>query len=84
MAAAAAACNLLLEFSQTRTALIQAGVLPALAPLVTSMLPELQLHAVWALKNLSFGWDAQLHAALLQVRAGVLASSRATASGACV
>lgn len=66
-AATAAACNLVLDFSQLRGPLVQAGVLAALCPLVSSMLPELRLHALWALKNLTFGCEPQLQASLLQV-----------------
>ncbi|KAF8055946.1 ARMC8 [Scenedesmus sp. PABB004] len=64
-AAAAAACNLLLSFSSARAALLAAGALPALAPLVASMLPELRLHGAWALKNLADECDAATRAALL-------------------
>lgn len=66
VAAAGAACNLLLPFSHVRPALLKAGALPALAPLLASMLPELRLHAVWALKNLAHECQAIEQAALLQ------------------
>lgn len=52
MNAAAAVCNLVLEFSPVKDAMLKAEALKHLAPLAGSMLSELRLNAVWALKNL--------------------------------
>jgi hypothetical protein len=57
---------LALDFSNVAPALVEAGLLPALAPLLTSMLPELRLKALWAFKNLAFGCEPQLQQQLLQ------------------
>lgn len=65
VAAAGAACNLLLGFSTVRKALINAGALQALVPLTSSMLPELRQNAVWALKNLAHECSAEDLTALL-------------------
>jgi hypothetical protein len=66
VAAAGAACNLLLGFSSVRQPLIKAGVLPALSALTSSMLPELRLYAAWAFKNASHEADSELQQQLLQ------------------
>jgi len=64
-AAAGAVCNLLLSFSGIRPALIQASILQALAPLTQSMLPDLRLHAVWAIKNLANDCELEMQSQLL-------------------
>jgi hypothetical protein len=58
-------CNLLLGFSSVRQPLLKAGVLQALSPLTTSMLPELRLYAAWAFKNASHEADAEVQQQLL-------------------
>jgi hypothetical protein len=65
VAAAGAVCNLLLGFSTVRQPLLKAGVLQALSPLTTSMLPELRLYAAWAFKNASHEADAEVQQQLL-------------------
>ncbi|KAF6261181.1 armadillo-type protein [Scenedesmus sp. NREL 46B-D3] len=65
VAAAGAVCNLLLAFSSVRQPLIKAGVLQALLPLTTSMLPELRLYSVWALKNAAHEAEAEVQQQLL-------------------
>lgn len=44
---------------------MKAGVLAALKPLLSSMVPELRLHAVWALKNLAQECDSDVQGLLL-------------------
>lgn len=69
--AAMAVCNLVLEFSPARGAVVAAGGIPALAALASSMFPVLRLNSCWALSNLAFrsetdiklqvgGWGAEL------------------------
>jgi hypothetical protein len=65
VAAAGTACNLALSFSSTATALVEAGLPSALGALLTSMLPELRLKALWAFKNLAFECEPALQQQLL-------------------
>eukprot|EP00878_Enallax_costatus_P014315 GHUV01014973.1.p1 GENE.GHUV01014973.1~~GHUV01014973.1.p1 ORF type:complete len:411 (+),score=143.93 GHUV01014973.1:1038-2270(+) len=65
VAAAAAVCNLALGFSHVRPALVKAGVIQALTHLITGMVPELRLHAVWAFKNLAHECDNEVQGLLL-------------------
>ncbi|WIA40510.1 hypothetical protein OEZ86_013860 [Tetradesmus obliquus] len=66
VAAAGAACNLLLGFSSVRQPLLKAGALPALSSLTASMLPQLRLYAAWALKNASHEAEPEVQQQLLQ------------------
>jgi hypothetical protein len=52
--AAMAVCNLVLEASPAREAVLAAGGIPALAALASSMFPVLRLNSCWALSNLAF------------------------------
>jgi hypothetical protein len=58
--AAAAACNLALEFSPARAAVVAAGGVAALAALASSMFPVLRLNSCWALSNLAFRSSADI------------------------
>jgi len=53
VSAAAAICNLVLDFRSIRQAVLQAGALRLLVPLAASMMPELRACAVRALTNLT-------------------------------
>ena len=53
-AASAALCNVVLDFSPAKAALLDAGVLPALARLAVSPAPAERLNAAWALQNLAY------------------------------
>jgi len=66
VAAAGAVCNLALDFSNVCPALVEAGLPHALSSLLTSMLPELRLKALWAFKNLAFGCEPNLQQQLLK------------------
>jgi hypothetical protein len=57
---------LALYFSNTCQALVEAGLPHALGPLLTSMIPELRLKALWAFKNLAYECEPQLQQQLLQ------------------
>ncbi|GFR45968.1 hypothetical protein Agub_g7439 [Astrephomene gubernaculifera] len=69
-AAAAALCNLVLDFSSAKASVLAAGGLPRLvaltAPHRPDIPPRLRLHALWALANLTFRADAGVRAAVMQ------------------
>lgn len=65
--AAAALCNLVLEFSAVKEAVVRAGGVRQLAGLTSSPHPALRLHALWALRNAAFKAGARVRAALMQV-----------------
>ena len=73
-AASAALCNVVLDFSPAKPALLEAGCLPALATLAASPSPALRLNAAWALQNLVYHAPSSL-------RAAVLAAKRVTPLG---
>jgi hypothetical protein len=57
---------LALYFSNTYQSMVEAGLPQALGTLLTSMLPELRLKALWAFKNLAYECEPQLQQQLLQ------------------
>jgi hypothetical protein len=74
--AAAAACNLALEFSPARDELVAAGGVAALAGLASSMLPGLRLNSCWALSNLAFQSSADLKRQVGRAPGGAAARRR--------
>ena len=64
--ATAAMCNLVLELSGVRDAVLGGNVLQQLGPLTSSMIPEVRLNAIWALKNLTADCEDSVRLALLQ------------------
>lgn len=63
--ASAALCNLVLEFSPVRDALLQKGATKLLVDFLTSGDEELRKNALWALKNLFFKADADTKNAVM-------------------
>jgi len=64
-AASAALCNVVLDFSPAKAALLEAGALPALARLASSPAPAERLNAAWALQNLAYHATSGLRPRLL-------------------
>ncbi|KAG2485485.1 hypothetical protein HYH03_015759 [Edaphochlamys debaryana] len=65
--AAAAVCNLVLDFSAAKAAVLAAGGLPALVALTAQgQPPGLRHHAAWALGNMLYRADAGVRAAVMQ------------------
>lgn len=58
--AAAAVCNIVLEFSPMRTDVLACGGLPVLVRLLDSKLHVLRVNALWALKNLCYLADKKI------------------------
>lgn len=66
--AAAAVCNLVLEFSAVKASVLAHGALEGLTALAAAPSPPLRLHSCWALRNLAYKSDAGVRQALMQVR----------------
>ncbi|KAI9842145.1 MAG: hypothetical protein M1837_007432 [Sclerophora amabilis] len=66
IAATAAVCNLVLEFSPMREAIMRAGVLRVLCEHAHSTNPRLRLNAVWALKHLVFSAENDVKVSCLE------------------
>ncbi|GLC39698.1 hypothetical protein PLESTB_001853800 [Pleodorina starrii] len=64
--AAGAVCNLVLDFSAAKSAVLAAGGLGRLVGLTASPQPSLRHHATWALGNLLFKADTNVRAQLMQ------------------
>lgn len=67
--AAAAMCNLVLDFSAAKSAVLAAGGLRRLVALTgAEQPPALRHHAAWALGNMLYRADAAVRTQLVQVR----------------
>ncbi|KAI9792981.1 MAG: Armadillo repeat-containing protein 8 [Peltula sp. TS41687] len=66
IAATAALCNLILEFSPMREAIMQAGAMKVLCEHTQSPNPRLRLNATWALKHLVFFASQEVKFACLE------------------
>lgn len=58
-------CNLLLEFSSVKEAVLAQGALASMTALVASGVPELRRNSCCALRNLAFQAEARVRAALM-------------------
>jgi len=64
--AAAAVCNIVLEFSPMRVDVLACGGVPVLVRLLGSAQQPLRVNALWALKNLSYLADRSIKEAVLR------------------
>lgn len=68
--AAAAVCNLVLEFSAVKDAVLANGGMKRLVTLTSSELPALRLHSTWALRNMVYKSETGIRTAFMQVGFG--------------
>lgn len=77
-AGAAALCNLVLEFSQAREAVLRCQGVERLAVLAGSTVPSLRLSGIWALRNMSYSASSSFKQQVMKV--GAAASHQQPAS----
>jgi hypothetical protein len=66
VAASAALCNIVLDFSPMKKVVLESGALSRLVTLLDSMDPALRLNGLWALKNLAYEAELPLKEAIMK------------------